>query len=312
MLRRWWASLIAILCVIGLAIPVLIHASHRMKTTPIAEARTSASAQGMTHVTDAVSKKLDVPLDKNHREPMFAHRGFVENYSVVPNSFEAFEAAKEKGCPQVELDIRTSKDGVYYISHDATIKADTGLDRRVDELTSTELDGIRMRNGEYMHRLSELFDEFGNSLYYLIEFKEPDASALSFRNLLAQYPQVVSHVEVQSFYPGILSRLDGLMPRMYKQLLVGRHSVLVANLKDDYLDSMAIAKHMATPANVEKIHEHNKEVWTWTLKKKINIERDYMAGVDGVITDSPLVVPLAHHYADQIRTHRLQRAQQAK
>ncbi|WP_160268322.1 glycerophosphodiester phosphodiesterase [Bifidobacterium gallicum] len=263
--------------------------------------------QSVHAVTDAVSKQLNVALDKMNRKPMFAHRGFVADKSVVPNSFQAFDAAIKNNCPQVELDIRTSKDGVYYINHDATLNAVAGIDRRVDEMTSKELDSVRMRNGERLHRLSELFDRYGTKLYYLIEFKESDASAIAFRNLLARYPQLVNRVEVQSFYPGILSRLDGILPNLYKQLLVGRQSTLTAHINDDYLDSMAIAKHMAKPATIAQIHDKGKEVWTWTLERSSVIERNLADGVDGVITDSSTVARTVRNF----NTKQSQKAKQA-
>lgn len=242
------------------------------------------AADTRVQVSDSVAEELDSPLDRTHRIPVFAHRGFVEN-GMVENSFDSFDEAIENGCPQIELDIRTSSDGVYYVSHDATLEKVADIDERVDAMTSEELDEVTMVNGESFHRLTDVFERYGDSVYYLIEFKESNASANAFYNVMAQYPELASRVEVQSFYSGILERLETVLPSMFKQLLVGHEATLTKHLNDDYIDSFAVAKHMTTDENIDAVHDAGKEIWSWAPDSSGAITEEIIDGVDGVITD---------------------------
>lgn len=276
------AAFLAALCIaapLALSVP---GAVGTISNIVIAHQRQVADTQN--RVSRKVAKALATPLNKTDRIPVFAHRGFVED-GMVENSFQSFNAAVRANCPQVELDIRTSKDGVYYISHDASLNKVAGINKRVEDMTSDQLDRVVMKNGEHFHRLSALFDHYGSKLYYLIEFKEPTASAAAFYNVMAQYPNVVDHVEVQSFYSDVLNRLDGMLPNLYKQLLVGHMSALTEHLTDKYIDSFAVAKHMATPTNIARVHTMGKEIWSWTVEKPSVMRKELHDGVDGVITD---------------------------
>lgn len=277
------AVIVAVLCV---AVPTGIGATGAIGalTREAAAARKREAANVRVTVDAATASLLARPLDTTHRLPVFAHRGFVRD-GKLGNSFQSFSAARDAGCPQVELDIRTSRDGVFYISHDATLINTAGINKRIDSMDSDELDQVTMLDGERMHRLEELFERYGTSMYYLVEFKENNASVNAFYNLMARYPKVVDHVEVHSFYGGVLKRLDRIMPNMFKQLLVGHGSALTKHLHDDWLDSIAVAKHMATDRNIARVHDAGKEIWSWTLERPSNAREELGAGVDGVISN---------------------------
>lgn len=290
------AAIVAVLCVITSITANAPSAAATVSDVMIAQQRLEADTQ--QHVSEKVAKALTQPLDTTHRMPVFAHRGFVED-DMVENSFESFDAALDQDCPQIELDIRTSKDGVYYISHDASLNKVAGIDKRVDNMTSGELDRVVMKNGEHFHRLSSLFDHYGTGMYYLIEFKEPNASASAFYNVMAQYPEVATHVEVQTFYANVLEELEGVLPAMYKQLLVGHLSTLTEHLDEAYIDSFAVAKHMATPTNIARIHNAGKEIWSWTVEKQSVMRKELNEGVDGVVTDLETAAQIAQDVTGQ-------------
>lgn len=66
-----------------------------------------------------------------------AHRGWSEKFPE--NTLEAFRAAIELGCDQLETDIRISKDGELVIMHDATVDRTTNGSGAVKEFTLEEL-----------------------------------------------------------------------------------------------------------------------------------------------------------------------------
>ena len=67
-----------------------------------------------------------------------AHRG--DHARAPENSLAAFEAAIGRpGCDGVELDVRTSADGVAVVLHDATLARVQGRPDRADSLTAAQL-----------------------------------------------------------------------------------------------------------------------------------------------------------------------------
>ena len=74
----------------------------------------------------------------------YAHRGLhTQNQSVPENSLAAFAAARDAGYG-VELDIQLSKDGHIVVFHDDYLSRVCGVDRRVDQLTWTQLQELTL------------------------------------------------------------------------------------------------------------------------------------------------------------------------
>ena len=74
----------------------------------------------------------------------FAHRGLHTRDKKTPeNSLAAFALAAELGYG-VELDVQLSKDGYVVVFHDDDLKRVCGVDKRVDELTLSELKSLSL------------------------------------------------------------------------------------------------------------------------------------------------------------------------
>ena len=76
---------------------------------------------------------------------VIAHRGCVGTAPEV--SLASIEACAGKGIDGIELDIRTSKDGVLLAIHDATLDRTTNGSGRVADHTAAELRRLRLRRG---------------------------------------------------------------------------------------------------------------------------------------------------------------------
>ena len=73
---------------------------------------------------------------------LYAHRG-LHGADRAENSLEAFQAASAAGYG-VELDVRLSADGVVVIFHDDTLMRACGQAKGVEELSLSELKGLRL------------------------------------------------------------------------------------------------------------------------------------------------------------------------
>ena len=76
--------------------------------------------------------------DAKRNLPMIsAHRGAS---SVAPeNTLSAFSKAMELGADFIEVDVRTTSDGIQVILHDASLKRTTGLEAKVEKTSLKEI-----------------------------------------------------------------------------------------------------------------------------------------------------------------------------
>ena len=86
----------------------------------------------------------DFMADPNRGCAIIAHRGIWRD--APENSLLAIERAIAEGCDVVEIDVRKSADGQFYLLHDASLKRMTGLDAAVEALPSGELAAQQLHN----------------------------------------------------------------------------------------------------------------------------------------------------------------------
>jgi glycerophosphoryl diester phosphodiesterase len=255
-----------------------------------------AADTGMEYSSEEVNARLvSNLLNRSNKNlnllPIFAHRGFQEH--ALENTFAAYDAALAAYCPQIELDVRLSTDNVFYVVHDDTLKSVAGLDKKVEEMSSEELDQVILKNGEKLHRLSEVFDRYRNQVIYLVEFKDNFTDPAPFIDLLSEYPQYAFNVYIQSFNLDPLIAINEYFPNMFKQLLLSSASQIDSAIELDYIDSLALEQSQITKERVDKIHESGKEVWGWTITSTDAAKKLFAMGVDVVVSDSSAAVQTA-------------------
>lgn len=74
-----------------------------------------------------------------------AHRGLTGG-NIPPNSIEAYKAAVFQGAKVIEMDVARSRDGVFYNFHTGNEAATLGVDAKLEDLTSQELDSLVLFN----------------------------------------------------------------------------------------------------------------------------------------------------------------------
>jgi glycerophosphoryl diester phosphodiesterase len=90
----------------------------------------------------------------------------------------AFSAAREMGCPGIELDIHLCASGELVVIHDFDLARLGGVPLSVEETDFNDLRRVDIGSwkgsafkGERVPALEELFKEFGKTFYYDIEIK---------------------------------------------------------------------------------------------------------------------------------------------
>lgn len=245
---------------------------------------------------------------------VIAHRGAS---SIAPeNTLIAFRRALAAGADGVEFDVRIAADNVPVVIHDQDLRRTAGINRRVRDIASSELQTIDV--GGWFARANNLsheqFDETiptlddvlrlstnTQAVLYLemkcnAEEREPlvDACIAS----LSRVPVAVS-VVVESFDLEAITLMKIKGPRirtaaLFEPSIFAPHVYLADNLinkaKAARADEIALHRKLATRSITKRAKSANLGVVVWTVDSPDWIERARSLGVDAVITNRPGVL----------------------
>lgn len=134
-----------------------------------------------------------------------AHRGLHNKENGIPeNSLKAFEAAVLNGFA-IENDVHLTKDGFVVVFHDDTTGRMCGVDRKISEMTLSEIKELRLLGTDCtIPTLEECLRVINGKVPLLIEFKNDGNTAAlcaAANKILKEYS---GKYFVQSFYPQVL------------------------------------------------------------------------------------------------------------
>ncbi|MDH3197883.1 MAG: glycerophosphodiester phosphodiesterase family protein [Candidatus Krumholzibacteria bacterium] len=134
-----------------------------------------------------------------------AHRGLHDAARGVPeNSLAAFDAAVAGGYA-IELDVRATRDGRAVVFHDAELRRMTGRTGAVDEASSDDVAGLRLRGtDEGVPLLTDVLARVDGRAPILIEVKNEDEAGGVESATLAALERYAGPFAVQSFNPETL------------------------------------------------------------------------------------------------------------
>ena len=237
------------------------------------------------------------------RSPLiFAHRG--ASLYAPENTISAFELAIQQEAHYVELDTKLSADQRVVVIHDQTVNRTTNGSGRVTHLTYKELRSLIASNrfrkeypNEHIPTLEEVLElcagriavniELGN---YLTPF---DQLAFEVARFIEQSkPQ--SEVLVSSFNPIPLRKFHALCPEVPLAFLArrGYQGYLSRGWLGRVLvpyDALHPYKSDVTPGLISGARRAGYQVHAFTLNQPDEMAKLIYLGVDGLITDDPLL-----------------------
>jgi glycerophosphoryl diester phosphodiesterase len=249
-----------------------------------------------------------IPVLPEERRPLiFAHRGLS---SIAPeNTRASFALAREKGIPGIELDVHLSSDGHLPVLHDHRTGRVAGKDLEVERSTMRELSALDVGSwkgaewkGERILDLRELFEEFGDSLYYDIELKNRGASdyglesavAACLRDAFASKNSLAGRILISSFNPISLSRFKYLAPAIPTAIIWSSAIEVPPYLRHG--EGRWIGKVDALKPCFDKVNRFSSFRWRilgrypvipWTIDDADDAERMLELGCDGIISNCP-------------------------
>ena len=232
----------------------------------------------------------------------FSHRG--GRMERDENTLKAFQESWDAGYTGFETDVRMTKDGVCYMTHDNTLERTTNGTGVFEEKTSAEIDALRTKKGNKIMKLEE-FVQFLNgkdNLYVEWEFKTMPQKLYP-QKRLEEYVEKVyqaaksvktknsQFVFTSSDYRG-LRYLQTHHPDAELLLIISKplNDETIAMAKLTGIKTLGCKMEGTSRQMVEKAHKEGITVSLWPGQSVEDFMLGAYLGCDRMCTDVPLTV----------------------
>lgn len=215
----------------------------------------------------------------------------------------AFRMALELGADGFELDTKLTRDGHVVVHHDGTVDRLTNGHGRIVDMTLAQLRELDAGSsfsekfrGEKIPTLDEVFETIGKRAIINVELKNFETP---FDNLVEKVCELTRRYEMQkhvifsSFLPWNLKKAARLLPEVPRALIAmkGRWGVWGRSFGFTFGDYQALHPYVddVTARQVQRVHRLNRRIHVWPVNEEEDMRRLFHWGVDGVITDDPLL-----------------------
>jgi glycerophosphoryl diester phosphodiesterase len=243
---------------------------------------------------------------------VLAHRGWSGNYPE--NTMPAFAGAARLPVDGLEMDIRSTADGVLVVIHDETVNRTTNGAGPVHEFTLPELKGLDAGyrwtpdggrsfpfrgRGITVPTLAEVFKAFPR-LWMNIDIKQKKPPIIyTVARMIRQF-HLEDHVCAGSFDTPTIHALrracpevaTAASPREVLGFLVLHRLFLAFLYRGKKARMLAIPEYVRgrrilNRSFVQAAQQKGLAVYVWTVNERADMERLLEMGVDGLITDYP-------------------------
>jgi len=219
---------------------------------------------------------------------VIAHRGY---HAAVPeNSLAAFEAAVSVGANGIETDVRVSRDGLPVLVHDRVV---VNAGETVAELTRAEIEKIV---GHEIPTLDEALERVPGILWN-IEIKNPTGLPAVIK--VIEMHQARHRIVVTSFHHDLVGVCASALKVNCGFLVAHRPRALDSLLVDFNADGNPRINHIVWNYEVldsvllKQAVENGFRNWVYGPVTRAEHDDCRELGVDGVITDHPLLAQIA-------------------
>lgn len=229
-----------------------------------------------------------------HETKVMAHRG--ASTEAPENTMAAFQKAIDDMADYIELDVQLTNNGEVIVMHDSNAYRTTGVDANIVNMTYKEVKTLDAGSwfsdeyvGENVPSLKEVLELTQGKIKLNIELKPTDNGIALAKNtvrLIEKY-NMVNDCVITSFSESALKAV-----KTYNQeIKVGY--ILSAAYGDFYdmknVDFFSVNAAFLSKRTIDAIHNSGKRVYAWTVNNKESIKNLTNKGVDGIITDKPVL-----------------------
>ncbi len=235
-------------------------------------------------------------VDLHHSPLAFVHRG---GDPARENTMAAFEDAVAMGYRYLEIDVRTSSDGVLVVFHDETLERITDGTGPLSEKTWQQLAGLRLRaSGEPLLRFDELLTRW-EDVHLNVDLKDGasveefarlvEAHGAHDRVLAASFNDARRHRvrralsrRVATSGGWVVTALIVLLGPLGLMQRLGRRSTEIDCVQVPISQGRI---RVVTPGFVRRCHRAGLQVHVWVVDEPEEMRRLLDMGVDGLMTD---------------------------
>ena len=255
---------------------------------------TAVVGVGLFYIYDLVRNGSELSEELLIETEITAHRG--SSRTAPENTIPAIEAAVEEMADSVEIDVQMTADGVVVLGHDASLKRVAGVNRSIASMTFEELEKLDVGSwfsseyaGTRIPSLSEVLELCSQKTSLNIEIKYvgknselPEKTAEMVREYGMENQCVITSTNLS-----YLKRVKEALPEIRTGYII---SAAYGNFySSEDVDFISIRSGFVTSALMQNAHEQGKAVYAWTVNSKSELERLTLLGVDGIITDRPVL-----------------------
>ncbi len=249
---------------------------------------------GLFYIYDLVRNGSELSEELLIETEITAHRG--SSVTAPENTIPAIEKAMEEMADSVEIDVQMTSDGVIVLGHDASLKRVAGVNRSIASMSFAQLEQLdvgswfsKSYEGTRIPALSEVLELCSQKIGLNIEIKYvgknselPEKTA----EMIKAYGMENQCVVTSTNLP-YLRRVKAVLPEVRTGYII---SAAYGNFySSEDVDFISIRSGFVTSALMQNAHEQGKAVYAWTVNSKSELERLTLLGVDGIITDRPVL-----------------------
>ncbi len=238
-------------------------------------------------------------LDYFNAPDIVAHRG--SSLRAPENTMAAIELAIEENSDAVEFDVLLTSDNVPVLMHDTRTgrTTDDPLNRRVADMTYEEIRELDAGSwfsdefeGEPIPTLEEALNAINGHAKAYIDLKDYSREMVEITVETVERLDMVDDVKILTFSSDQLKQVKELnedIETLY--LVISFYGSINALIDIDHVDAYGFNKYilMENPRYADAIRSAGKDVYVWTVNSQTNLRNIRDIGVDGIITDDPIL-----------------------
>ncbi|WP_264877150.1 glycerophosphodiester phosphodiesterase [Vibrio agarivorans] len=218
-----------------------------------------------------------------------AHR--AGGFARSENSEAGIQYSVELGIQSTEIDVQLTKDGQIVVFHDRDLGRMLGVSLVVEEATYAEISAAyEDKNLTPPPLLDHLLDHYADDIEFNIELKRYNRSvdlAMAMAELVPNYsqPMIVSSLDGE-LLSQLMFELADSRPDNLRYALIYAAGVGESQLERE-VDMLMVSGQWLTAWRIIELQQREQEVLVWTINEAEAMQRMFLLGVDGIITDEP-------------------------
>lgn len=214
---------------------------------------------------------------------VIGHRGAPS--LKVENSLESIEEALRLNIDGIEIDVRSTRDGVPVVFHDTNLSRILKVDKLLAETDLAELKALSKERGFTLPTLHEVLRLVNNKSMVVLDVKEWRVVDVLVKILHSL--DDIGSIVVSSFDHRIPLHVKNEVPWIKAGLIVSLRPLSISRLVNDEVDCLFLRRDYTDSELIREALDLGLQVYVWVINDKVEAEKLWSLGVYGIVTDKP-------------------------